>query len=91
MWSDFIGYGHHMQAIGQGDVNAEMLYDGKWTVNYLKDIWYVHETGRNLFLISYALHKGMTAIINHNRCLLLRNKDVVVYAERSDGSYYACE
>ncbi|KAF6216017.1 hypothetical protein GE061_000354 [Apolygus lucorum] len=37
-----------IRAHGKGNINVEMLVDGRWQSNYLTEVWYVPELGRNL-------------------------------------------
>ncbi|KAG8181569.1 hypothetical protein JTE90_017319 [Oedothorax gibbosus] len=43
---------------GQGVIDVKMKIDGQWIKNYLTNVWYVPEVGRNLFSISETIGKG---------------------------------
>ncbi|GBN14166.1 hypothetical protein AVEN_137132-1 [Araneus ventricosus] len=44
-----LGDGRCMYAKGIGDIQVEMLVKGKWNPGPLTNVWYVTESGQNLF------------------------------------------
>ena len=52
-----------IMAYGFGQVNIEMLVEGKCCPGYLEDVWYVPDIGRHLFSVLNAAEHGISIII----------------------------
>ncbi len=63
-----VGNSEAILAYGQGIVNVEMMINGRWENNHLKDVWYVPEIDRNLFSVSKTIDKGFSFKAGKNGC-----------------------
>ncbi|GBM70681.1 hypothetical protein AVEN_270788-1 [Araneus ventricosus] len=83
-----LGGGRCMYAKGIGDVQVEMLAKGKWNPGPLTNVWYVTESGQNLFSSGAALDKGLIEFAD-NKHKEFRSKygDTVAVGIRSSGVY----
>ncbi|GBM07677.1 hypothetical protein AVEN_228176-1 [Araneus ventricosus] len=54
-----LGDGRCMYAKGIGDIQVERLIKGKWNTDPMSNVWYVPESGQNLFSTGAAHDKGL--------------------------------
>ncbi|GBM33742.1 hypothetical protein AVEN_75813-1 [Araneus ventricosus] len=73
-------------AIGIGDIQVEMLVKGKWNPGSLNNVWYISESGQNLFSSGAALDKGLIEFAN-NKQREFRNKNGDTVRIRSNSVY----
>lgn len=82
-----LGNKRTMLAYGKGDIPVEVLVNGRWVKNHLKDVWYTPEVVKNLFSLPSALDKGLKCWMDKGRCRLLKDDQTVVEGERQHGLY----
>ena len=68
-----------MQAFGQGTINVQIFYNGRWHDAILKNVWYVPDASANLFSVKAAAKNGYSTTLNE--------KEVVIH--RGDGTIAA--
>ncbi|GBM61164.1 hypothetical protein AVEN_102470-1 [Araneus ventricosus] len=67
-----------MYAKGIGDIQVEMFIKGKWKPGSLTNVWYVPESGQNLFSSGAALSKGLIEFADNKKREFKNNNSVTV-------------
>ena len=53
-----------MQAFGQGTINVQIFYNGRWHDAILKNVWYVPDASAHLFSVKAAAQNGYSTTFN---------------------------
>ncbi|KAF6197591.1 hypothetical protein GE061_008556 [Apolygus lucorum] len=83
-----VGNGDVIRAHGKGNINVEMFVDGRWQSNYLTEVWYVPELGRNLLSVGASACKDVLFIANKNGCMLKKNEKVLATGRKLESNLY---
>ncbi|KAG8172649.1 hypothetical protein JTE90_009811, partial [Oedothorax gibbosus] len=86
-----VGNNSTILAYGQGVIDVKMKIGGQWIKNYLTNVWYVPEVGRNLFSISETISKGYKFEADMKGCWFTRHEKVQLVGKPTTKGLYALE